>query len=161
MSNKSHLTLYVDNEVKNLAKSSNFNLSQEFEDWLRVRLNMKNKEVLENNIEDADKLIAEYRMKIEKLQSAKELDKELEMQKSEQKQVIYFQIDNMIENNEPLQEPFEPLRIKGIQFIFKKKFNIIMNTLEARETLLNGIEQYLKEKEEMEKQKDNEKIIEE
>lgn len=153
---KVHLNLSIEKEIHDLAKTSNFNLSEEFEDWLRVRLNMKNKDILEQNGEDPDKLIAEYRMKIQKLQSVKEMKKEEDMKKTEQEQIMDFQIENMIKNNEPLEEPFDPLRIRGIQFVFKKKFNIIMNTLEARESLSNRIQEYLKIQEEQRKLKEQE-----
>lgn len=128
---KAQLTLYIDTDLKKIAKNRGFNLSREFEEWLRVRCNMN---VEAEKIEDPDKIIAEYRLKIEKMQSIKELKHQQKNIDIEKNAVLDFQIDNMRDNEEDLNDISEA-RIRGIQFVFKKKFNKMLNPIEAKELM--------------------------
>ena len=134
---KTHLTLYIDNDLIVLAKSSGINLSQEFEQWIRIRMN----QTADNEVkEDTELLIAKYRAEIIKLESQAERNKEIQGQKDYELKVLDDMIDNMKQFNENLADIAE-VRIHGLQFLFKRKFGMDLNPFEAKEMLLNRIKE--------------------
>jgi hypothetical protein len=138
---KQTLHLSIDNNLVDIAKSMNINLSAEFEQWIRIRLN-QNDIIDDKNdiIIDKDKEIAVHMSEIKKLQSQKELQKEVEERKSEESMIIDQQIDNMKLFNEDLTNPSIE-RIHGMQFLFRKKFNKELNSLQSKDLLLNRIKE--------------------
>ena len=132
---KGLLHLSIDNDLVNLAKSSGLNLSAEFEEWLKIRMNQFDKEGPKENPE---LLIAEYRSKIIKLESQKQIEVNEEMKNKEKVMVI----DNIIDNEEKHKKPddrWEDImenRIHGLQFLFQKRFNEKLEVIQAREMLI-------------------------
>jgi hypothetical protein len=132
------LHLSIEPEIVALAKASNINLSQEFEQWLKIRLNQVNND--NEPIIDTDFEIAKHEAEIIKLRTKKEVKQDLEFKAKEEIMVIDNQIDNLLEFKEDLKNITEE-RIHGIQFLFQKKFNKILNTLQAKELLENRIKE--------------------
>jgi hypothetical protein len=145
---KGLLHLSVDNDLVNLAKSSNYNLSQEFEDWIRIRLNQTNNN---NPVIDIDKEVARYHMEIQKLLSKKELEQEQKNIENEKKMVIDNYINNLIKFKEETDSPsytdhftYKDLidkEIHGLIFLFKKKFNIDLSVNDSREIITNALKE--------------------
>jgi hypothetical protein len=131
--NKGVLHLSISPDLIERAKNSNMNLSEEFESWLKIRLNQTNKAA---NNQDIDKEISKLQMEILNLNNQKDQKVKAEMQDKEELIVIDYQIDDMVKFKDNLEEP-DPLRIKGLQFLLKSKFNKDLNPLEARELLIN------------------------
>jgi len=137
-----------------MAKSSGFNLSREFEEWLKIRLNKMDKEE-SNNEEDADLIIARYRAEIMKLESQKQKKVNEDMQKKEEDMVIDGAIDNLIEyyNKRKHGEKDGNLRpgrafewneqilskATGIVFLFKKKFDKRLDIQDAKTIIENRL----------------------
>lgn len=137
---KGVLHLSIEPELISLAKSMGINLSQEFEDWIRIRMNQVKKNDIQKTEDEANKLIAQHRIEIMKLESEREKIKEQELNKDLEKEVIDFQIDNIIENKGSLTD-IDPLRFAGLQFVFKKKFGKILNSLEAKDLIEKRIKE--------------------
>ena len=152
---KAQLTLYIDTNIKESAKASGLNLSAEFEEWLRIRLGNINEDRPKI---DVDLEIAKHQAEIQKLKSQAELIKEEEFKIKEQEMVLDNIIDNMKKERITKTQKYPVIlewkdfinnknygiesRIHGIQFLFKQRFNKIINPLEAKELL----EKRLKEK---------------
>lgn len=129
---KVHINLSLDKDIYDIAINSGLNLSQEFEEWIKIRMNQTE----ENNNEDVDLLIAKTQAELSRLQSRKEIVK-TEVQKAKEEVMI---IDDMIEDMKKFEETeVSDMRIHGIQFLFKKKFNKTLNPLEAKELIENRI----------------------
>lgn len=88
------------------------------------------------NKKDTELLIAEHLAEIKRLQSQAEVEKEKKDKGSEENTTIDFQIDNMVEYKESLTEP-DQARVTGLQFLFKKRYNKILNPLQAKDLLVN------------------------
>jgi hypothetical protein len=129
------LHLSIDPDLVNMAKASGMNLSGEFEEWIKIRLNQSNDNQLLQN-QDTDKEIIKLQAEISKLQSKKEIEKEQSIQGSEEIMIIDDALENMKAFKESFEDP-EDLRIHGLQFLFKKKFHKELNPLQARELLIN------------------------
>ena len=135
MANKNHLTLYIDNDLVNMAKNSNMNLSAEFEEWIRIRLN-QSEEI--KPIENIPMEIAKLQSEIHRLENLKTISIEKQTIEKEQDNSLDIIIDNMKVMNEELLNPNDA-KIHGVQFIFKKRYNKILNPLQAKELLLKRI----------------------
>jgi hypothetical protein len=136
------LHLSIEPEIIELAKSSGLNLSKEFEEWLRIRLNQFHNE---KPTVDIDLEVAKHHAEIVKLQSQKELSLKHESQDKEELMVIDEAIDNEIKfakdkNNMDWDKLIEE-RTHGIQFLFRKKFNKELNPLQAKEILEKRIKE--------------------
>src|SRR3972149_6560209 len=134
MGNKNHLTLYIDNDLTNLAKSSGLNLSSEFEEWIRIRLNQS---FTDTPKDDTDFEIAKHQAEIQRLKSTAEIQRE-QMDKEKEEVMV---IDGVIDNEKDVtmkvfpETKWEDIAVKrthGVQFLFKQKFNKLLNPLEAQ-----------------------------
>lgn len=137
MTNKNHLTLYIDNELINIAKSINMNLSQEFEEWIRIRLNQN---IEDKPIIDIELERAKLKAQLIQLDNIQEQDKLKIDKQKEEIMIIDNMIDNMIEYKEDLTN-ITDTRLQGLKFLYKKKFNKDINILEAKELLINRIKE--------------------
>jgi len=130
------LHLSIDPSLMELAKASGMNLSKEFEEWIKIRLGNINED---KPIVNIDLEIAKYRAEIQKLQNQAELAKEQEYKEQEEIMVIDGIIDNELTLKKPEQKiedlVLSDIRIHGAQFLFKQKFNKMLNPLEAKELL--------------------------
>ena len=134
---KANVTLYIDNDLKDLARKSGLLLSSEFEEWLRTRLNIQTNN---NKVKDYDLEVSKLQLQIKNLQSAQELTKERDDETKVQNDVVDSIIDNMIEFNDDLND-IKDNRINGLQFLFKKKLNIILTPNAGKERLINRIKE--------------------
>lgn len=132
------MTLYIDNDLVTLAKSSNMNLSAEFEEWIKIRLGKMGDET--KKVCDPENEILRMRAEIQKLESQKELYLKEQNKEKEINMVLDGYIDNMIEFKEDLTNPSDS-RTHGVQFLMQKKFHQIIGPLEAKELLLNRIKE--------------------
>lgn len=147
---KANVTLYIDSELKDFAIQSGLNLSKEFEEWIRIRVN---KFEVEKTAEDPDLIIAQHRAEIMKLETQKEQRSNMEMKKKEEDMVLDNSVDNLIECSmaeenarkegrtyisERAFEWNEQILLKatGLVFLFKKKFNKKLDVSEAKEMIL-------------------------
>jgi hypothetical protein len=138
-STKCVLSLYIDSDLKKLAKQSGLNLSNEFETWLKIRVgNMDN--IGNEKIEDTELLIAEHFSEIKRLQTKAEIEKEQKDKGSEEQNSLDGMIDDMVKFRENLTNPTDQ-RVHGVQFIFKKRYNKFVNPLEAKDMLLSRIKE--------------------
>lgn len=144
MPGKNHLTLYIDSDLVSIAKSSGLNLSQEFEQWIKIRMN---KIESESPIIDKQLEIAKHKSEIQKLESMVEQDKQIEMKQKEETMIVDNMIDNIIEiememdmnKGKKLIDLITDAKVSGIQFLFKKKFNKNLTPVEAKQLLENRI----------------------
>lgn len=132
---KAKLNLSIDTDLLELAKNSSLNLSEEFEDWIRIRL-MKDIEVdkkeVDFNLEKA-KLIQELKL----LESKEELSKSQEFKEKEELMIVDSVIKNMREFK-PIKETSEEQWLKrsnGLVYIFKRKLNKVITPEQARKIL--------------------------
>jgi len=139
---KGVLHLSIEPELIELAKNSGLNLSQEFEEWIKIRLYKTDAGIKQ---EDIDLKIAKYRQEIELLQSKQELQKTKEMLQQEQVMVIDGIIDNEINSAKLTGKKIDDWEIiadkrsNGLQYLFKKRFNKILTLIEAKELILNRL----------------------
>lgn len=131
------LHLSIEPELVNIAKSSNMNLSKEFEEWIRIRLNQTedNKPIIDIQLEKA-------KLKAQLLQ----LDNQEALNKQEvDKQTIEDNsLDTIIDNMKQFNEDFiniSDIRIHGVQFIMKKRYNKVLNSLESKELLIKRLKE--------------------
>lgn len=137
---KSLLHLSIENDLKELAKKSNLNLSQEFEQWIRIRLNAN---INEDDNMDHDLEIAKLRQEISKLESQKELMAKQEMKDKEEEMIIDHAIDNEMESNKDIKpEDIPSKRSHGLVYLFNMKFRKSISDMEAT----NMIENRMKER---------------
>lgn len=140
MSNKNHLTLYVDSDLVQLAKTSKLNLSKEFEDWIKIRLNQFENGDKTMTQEESDKLIAEHLAEISRLKANKEIIQEKEDKYKEEEEVITEIAKNINEvdvnkrglsYNDAIEE-----HLNAVVYIFKKRFNKDIDTLQAKDLII-------------------------
>jgi hypothetical protein len=145
------LQLYINSDLKKLAKKSGLNLSKEFEEWIKIRLGQIE---VDKPVVNIDLEIAKHQSEIQKLQSQVILKSELELKGKEESLVVDSVIDDMI--NGPKGEKYKGKTLKdlfkdkeygidskihGIQFLFQKKFKKVLNPLEARELIEKRIKE--------------------
>ena len=135
---KGRLSLTVDHELVELAKNSNINLSAEFEEWIRIRLNKHMEE--DNEIVDYALERAKLQQQISLLASKEELAKNQEHKDKEELMILDGYVENILE--------FEPNGIKedelikrshGLVFLFKSKLNKVISIDQAKELLRTKI----------------------
>jgi hypothetical protein len=143
---KGMLHLSIETDLIELAKQSGLNLSKEFEEWIKIRLGNIEEDKPTINV---DLEIAKHQAEIQKLKNQAEIIKTQEMKGQEEIMVIDQQIANMEEFREGKEwKDFindsrygVESRIHGIQFLFQKKFNKVLNPLEAQELLENRLKE--------------------
>lgn len=133
---KAKLNLSIDTELLDLAKQSNLNLSSEFEEWVKIRLN-KNILNIENETLDYDKEYARLQLELQKLESKKEMIEKQDSKDKEKIMVIDHVIDNQIEYDKA--EDIAEKRFAGIKFLFKQKFNENITDLDAKNLINNRL----------------------
>lgn len=134
---KAQLTLYIDSDLKALAKIRfPKELSSKFEEWLKLMLDQTDSIAIEN----PDKEIIRLQAEIQKIKSQAELNREKNDIEEQQKMIMDGMINNMKEYNEDLTNP-DDNRTHGLVFLFKKKLNININPLKAKELLLDRIKE--------------------
>lgn len=143
MGGKNHLTLYIDTELRELAKASDLNLSAEFEEWVKTRLNQS---YIDEPVVNVDLEIARYRAEIMKLENKKEMQNQQISREKDEIMILDGVIDNareMTKMNHPetTWESIADGRMRGVQFLFKQKFKRMLNPLEAKEMLLKRIKE--------------------
>jgi hypothetical protein len=131
------LHLSINPDIANMAKSSGMNLSKEFEEWLRIRIENIG---AEKPIIDRDFEIAKYRAEIQKLESQKDMEQQLKDKQKEELLVLDGVIDNMVEYKDDLTNPSDN-RCHGIQFLFQRKFKKVLNPLQVKELLEKRIKE--------------------
>jgi hypothetical protein len=151
---KNHLTLYIRNDIKELAKNSGLNLSKEFEEWIKIRLGKMDE--IKNDI-DIDLEVAKHHAEIVKLQSQKELQTKQDFKDKEEDMVLDNIIDDMEKERTTKTDKYRIIlewkdfinheiygvdsHIHGIQFLFKKKFNKDLNPSEAKDLILKRLKE--------------------
>lgn len=136
---KSNLTLSIDTNLLVLARNSNINLSKEFEEWVKIRLNQPLDFEDGENIIDYDKRYAELKLELQKLELKKEAEKDKEAKDKEKEELIDHIIDNELEVTEAINIPEK--RYIGLQFLYNKRFNINLNEQEAKDILFNRLQE--------------------
>lgn len=142
---KNHLTLYIDTTLTELAKGSGMNLSQEFEEWIRIRMNQSQKE--EEGI-DIPMEIAKRKEEIMRLEQKEKVKETKISEEQEKDQFINKVVDNFLiwekrkDRGEFQSKTFDKSNeldtsIRQLQFVFKKRLNIILNSLIAKDLILN------------------------
>lgn len=145
---KVHINLSLDSDIYELSKTMNLNLSEEFEQWIRIRMNQYNKDEEQAKV-NTELEIAKHIAEIKKLQTQAEMEKEQKDKEDRETKFIDYTIDNInsielsIESNKgkSIEELIDDSKIHGIQFIFKKKFNKTLDYLQAKELILNRIKE--------------------
>lgn len=146
---KNHLTLYIDTELIDLAKATGMNISAEFNEWMKIRMNK-----LEENKEepkDVDMLIAEHRAEIMKLQSQAEI-KAMQSEKDKEINIIISDVvDNILKEKKDGDAEGQgqlvgmtwpqiiTYRSTGLMFLVKKRMNKILTLTEAEQILTDEI----------------------
>lgn len=146
---KNHLTLYIDTELIDLAKATGMNISAEFNEWMKIRMN----KLEENKKEpkDVDMLIAEHRAEIMKLQSQAEI-KAMQSEKDKEINIIISDVvDNILKEKKDGDAEGQgqlvgmtwpqiiTYRSTGLMFLVKKRMNKILTLTEAEQILTDEI----------------------
>lgn len=133
---KATLHLYIDHDLKELAKKSTDikSISAEFESWLKFRLKQTTNNTIPSD-EDLSKEIAIQKVNLKKLED-KAVSVELEDQREKvRSDIVELLVKKEIEyRNNPLD------RIEGLQFIFKSKLNEVISYDHAKELIEKEIE---------------------
>ena len=126
------LHLSIDPNIVSLAKASNINLSNEFEQWLKIRLNQQDiKPQVDIELEKA-KLKAE----LDRLNTLETEGRE----KKDEETLINDAVDHIL-NTEGYDDSN---RIHGVQWIIKKRFGKTITEeqavelIEKRQSVING-----------------------
>ena len=135
---KSQLHLSIDSDLKELAKNSNLNLSQEFEEWVRIRLQRNIAEDIKYTDYPLEK--AKLIQEIALLESREELSKREELKEKEETMILKSFLDNIKEfDNLPLNDDNLTKRTTGLIFIFKQRLNKIITTEQAQNMIKEGL----------------------
>lgn len=144
MSKKTPIHLTIDADLYDLimnykAVHSDFSISQELEEWIRIKINANNN-LEEGDIMDYDTEKAKLLMELKKLESKKEL---MEKQ-SEKDKLKEATIDHMIDNELQYETNIEDIpekRAQGLVFLWKQRYNENISTDEARDLIVERIKQ--------------------
>lgn len=131
-----HLTLYIPSELKRLAKASGLNLSAEFTEWIKIRLNQM---PIENESIDYEKKAAALKQELSicenKIKAQEEVKNKIEQLENEKAEVL----NGIIDRNNALTFPQKPIELlektSGIKYFWKQKFNEVISDEEAKEML--------------------------
>lgn len=134
---KGKLNLSIDVDLLELAKNSDLNLSQEFEEWVKVRLNQPISDEFEEI--DLDKEKARLMLEMRKLESKAELQKRQEEKEDLKLKTIDHAIDNSLKHMKP--EEIPESRKDGVVYLFKSRHRTEINPLEAKELIENRMKE--------------------
>lgn len=141
---KADVHLSIHSELLDIAKNMpNFNISKEFEEWIRIRLNQMPEPKDGQLVQDYDLEIAKFRSEIQKLENKREIRQTEEMKVKEKVMVIDGIIDNeaqYIDANAKWEDIIDK-RIHGLQYLFKNKFNEKIEVKDARELLMTRLKE--------------------
>ena len=129
---KSRLSLTVDHDLVELAKGSGINLSAEFEQWIKIRLNKQlepDKIARDFNLEKS-KLLQDLRL----LESQEEMTQRQEQTQKESDMVIGSYIEN-VKEFPPKTEDEWNVRYDGLIYILKKKLKKEITRAEAKKLI--------------------------
>lgn len=143
------LQLYINSNLKRIAKQSGLNLSQEFEEWIKIRLNQYEKE--KNDI-DIPLEIAKHKEEILKLEQESKVQQTQISEEKQKEALINKVVDDFliwkqrVDKGEFRNKMFSwnkelDTSIRQLQFIFKKKLNLILNSLVAKDLILNKLKE--------------------
>ena len=136
---KPRLSLTIEQNLLDLAKASGLNLSAEFEEFLRIRLNAK--EVIENKGHvDLDNEIAQHEEALIILKNKRSL---VDINKSIKDQINYtldYAIDSALEQGNKL-EDLAVNRSRGVSYILTRKLNKSYSELDAQKLLEDRIKE--------------------
>lgn len=135
---KPRLNLTIDADLLELAKASDLNLSAEFEEFLKIRLNQN---LPDNEKIDFDKEYTRLQMELRKLESKKELVEKQDMKEQERLMVLDHAIDNELEIDSCKVIDIPENRANGIVYLFKKKFNENLTSEQAKKLLSDRIKE--------------------
>lgn len=138
---KAKLNLSIDTDLLEMAKQSNLNLSSEFEEWVRIRLN-QNIEPFDTkpNI-NIDKEILRLNNEMKRLRSQRELEATQEMKDKELNMLLDHIIDNCNSYLKPSEKIEESIlkRINGFRYLYKNKYKKELTEPQATKMILNRI----------------------
>lgn len=140
MANKVPLHLTIDADLLDYAKKMKGetinSLSEEFEEWLKIRINQ---DIKTDETFDYDKEYTRIQMELKKLESKKEMKNNQEMKDKEKLAVIDLTIDNEIKYTKP--EEIANKRFVGLKYLFNQKFNEKLTDIQAIELLNNRLKE--------------------
>jgi FtsZ-binding cell division protein ZapB len=139
---KTHIDLSIDSDVYVIAKTLRINLSNEFEQWIRIRTNTYEEKT---EIQNIDVEIAKRQAEIEELKRKDEMLKSKQQQEKDEQESLSRVIDNMITAHEDKEINWQThiqMSASGVQLLYKRRFNRYITFKEAVELL----EAKLKEK---------------
>lgn len=126
---KPSLHITISPELIDIAKNSNINLSQEFEQWLKIRLSQSTAVVVDYNLE-----ISKRQEEIEILKAKSQLQDKVKSKEDQRTRLIDSIING--QSNIILSE-----RWKGLQGILRDRMNEILTDEEARSLLNNRLKE--------------------
>ena len=137
---KAKLNLSIDTDLLQLAKDSNLNLSSEFEEWVRIRLNhfVDNESPINFDVEKAKHQQALIELE-RKEKAAEEIKNKIETIVEEKNQLLDHAIDNQLLVDKIEDVPMK--RFAGIKFLWKQKFNEPLTDEEAKKLLEDRIKE--------------------
>ena len=131
---KAKLNLSIDTDLLELAKNSTLNLSQEFEEWVKIRLINKSSIDIINVDYDLEK--AKLLQELALLESKEEISKRQELKEKEEVMILKSFIDNIKEfDTLPLKDDDLRTKANGLIFLFKQKLNKVIRTDQAIEMI--------------------------
>lgn len=127
---KSQLHLSVETDLLELAKNMGINLSNEFENWIKIRVNQKE---ATNTKEELDLEIAKHKEAILMLENQNSEKERLEKQFKEEDSTISNIADNEIANkNKDMKwKQVIAIRASGIMAIWRRRFNKYLTMSQA------------------------------
>lgn len=137
-----HLSIDSDlyNYIKNYKEAhTEFNISAEVEEWIRIRMNVRGLEQEVKTVEQIDQEKARHLLEIRKLESEKELAKRQEQDNELEVQLIDHIIDNEMETSKAQDIPAN--RARGLKYLMLQRFNKTITEVEAQELLEARVKQ--------------------
>lgn len=133
-----HLTLYIPSDLKKIAKASGLNLSQEFTEFMRIRLNQM---PIETESIDYEKKAAMLKQELSicenKIKAQEEIKDKMDSIDSEKNLVIDHAIDNQLMYDKA--QDIAEKRFVGIKYLWKQKFNENITDDEAKELIIQRL----------------------
>ena len=134
---KVHLNISLENDVYEIAKNMNINLSNEFERWIKIRLGQRE----ETKEEDLTLEIAKHKEAIATIE-AKSIEQNRMKELNAKEDLMIEQIvNNMIndKNEDSLWKDIINLRALGLQTIWARRFNKRLTTPQACDLITNKL----------------------
>lgn len=139
---RSHINLSIDTDIYRVAKDLKINLSSEFEQWIKIRMDSQIDKIDNANI---DIEIAKHQEAIESLKKSLEIRSSKEQQEKDENESLEKVIKNMIDSHDDKGIDWNThiqMSASGVQLLYKRRFNKYITFKEAVELLQKKLKEH-------------------